>query len=291
MKSAFIAVIGRPSAGKSTLLNTLCMQKVSIVASTPQTTRNKVRGILTTEEGQLVFVDTPGFHVSEKKFNIHMTDLVATALDETDLILYVVDATRQPGEEEQHLIELVKRFQGKTIVGINKIDVKNNSADEIKAYLKQELPEIQLLEISALNNQGIEELKARLFEAAPEGEMLYPPEYYTDQDPEFRTSEIIREKALSKVTQEVPHSLYVEIADMELSEEENRLWIRAFIMVERESQKGILVGKGGKVIKSIRQEAQKELAEIFPYRIYLDVRVKVNPKWRRKDTLLKRLIH
>ena len=236
-------------------------------------------------------LSAPGFHISEKKFNIHMTNLVATALDETDLILYVVDATRVAGEEEQHLIELVKQFQEKTIAAVNKTDVESNSAEEIKAYLKLELPDMQILEISALEKQGIDELKESLFSAAPEGELLYPPEFYTDQDPEFRVSEIIREKALSKVSQEVPHSLYIEIADMETNEGKDRLWIRAFIMVERESQKGILVGKGGKVIKAIRQEAQKELADIFPYRIYLDLRVKVNPKWRRKDALLKRLIH
>ena len=238
-----------------------------------------------------MFVDTPGYHISDKKFNIHMTDLVGSALEETDLILYVVDATREPGEEEQYLVELVKRFQEKTIAAVNKVDVENNQRDIVKAYLRWELPEVPIHEISALKEEGTAELEAALFDAAPEGDQLYPPEYYTDQDPEFRASEIIREKALSKVTQEVPHAIYVEIADMEIRKEEERLWIRAFIMVERESQKGILVGKKGNVIKSIRQEAQKELAALFPYRIYLDLRVKVNPKWRRKDGLLRKLIH
>ncbi len=125
---------------------------------------------------------------------------------------------------------------------------------------------------------------------APEGKLLYPEDFYTDQPQEFRISEIIREKAISRVTQEVPHSLYVEVSDIETDEEEEKLWIRAFILVERESQKGIIVGKGGGMIKAIRQEAQKELGKVFPYRIHLDLRVKVNPKWRRKDDLLKKLI-
>lgn len=290
MKSAFVAVIGRPSSGKSTLINTLCGQKVSIVAASPQTTRNKVRGILTTQEGQLVFIDTPGFHLSEKKFNIHMTGLVSSALEETDLVLYLVDTTRIPGEEEYRIAEAVTRFKEKTLCLINKIDATPSNIDEIERFLQDRFGEIPVLHISAKEGTGIEELKKQLFEMAPEGDLLYPEDYYTDQPQEFRISEIIREKAISRVSQEVPYALYVEVADIETDEEEERLWIRAFILVERESQKGIVVGKGGGMIKAIRQEAQKELQRIFPYRIHLDLRVKVNPKWRKKDNLLKKLI-
>jgi len=271
-------------------MNTLCGHKVSIVAETPQTTRNKVRGILTAEEGQLVFVDTPGFHLSERKFNIHMSDLVFSALDETDVILYVIDGSREPGEEEQVLADTVKKFPEKTIIAVNKCDLEKNSSDDVKGFLRFEEMNMPVFEISALKQTGIEALKAKLFELAPEGEMMYPSEYYTDQTPEFRIAEIIREKALSRVREEVPHALYVEIADMEKDEEKDSLWVRAFLMVERESQKGILVGKKGSMIKAIRLGAQRELNKLFPYSVHLDLRVKVNPKWRRKDNLLNKLI-
>lgn len=290
MKAAFVAVIGRPSAGKSTLLNTICGQKISIVAPSPQTTRNKVRGILNAEEGQLIFIDTPGYHVSERKFNIRMTELVASTLEETDLILYLIDSLRRPGEEESLLLEQIKRFPGKTVVALNKTDIDNNMADEISAFIKTVLPSAVILPVSALKKTGIEKLKSTLFSLAPEGEQMYPAEYYTDQPPEFRAAEIIREKAINRVKEELPHAIYVEIADIETNEEEQKLWIRAFLTVERETQKGILVGKGGAMIKAIRTEAQKELKHIFPYQVYLDLRVKVNPKWRKKDGLLKKLI-
>jgi len=291
MKSAFVAIIGRPSAGKSTLLNALCGEKVSITADVPQTTRNKIRGILTTEEGQLIFIDTPGFHHSERKFNQYLKDVVYSSLEEADMVLYVVDATRPPGKEEKEIIELLNKQKEKPVLlAVNKIDKKGDYLTEIKGLLAVNVHPDALMETSALEGTGVKELKDRLFTLAPEGELMYPEEFYTDQEPEFRIAEIIREKAISQISQELPHALYVEIADMEMKEEGKELWVRAFLTVESESQVGILVGKNAKRIKWIRIASLKEFRKIFPYKVRLDLRVKVNPKWRRKDYLLKGML-
>jgi len=288
MKSAFVSLIGRPSTGKSTLLNTMCGRKVSIVSPIPQTTRNRIRGIVNREQGQLVFIDTPGYHSSEKRINIHMKNLVSQAAAESEVVLYIIDVSRNPGEEEHLLFSYLSSLETPIVIALNKTDLPGDTAG-IKELTELHFPGKPLHEISALNGQGVEELLTALFEAAPEGDMMYPEEFYTDQDPEFRVREIIREKAINRLSQEIPHALYVEIADMETTDEE--LWIRAFILVERESQKGIVVGKKGMGIRAIRIEAEKELRDLFPYHIQLDIRVKVDPKWRKKDRLLNRLIN
>ncbi len=298
MKAAFIAIVGRPSAGKSTLLNSLCGYKIAITSPVPQTTRNKIRGILNAPEGQLVFIDTPGFHLSRKKINIRMIELIQSSLEEVDMVLYVIDVTREPGPEEDAITEMLKAFEAKLVVACNKTDHPDSMSALISEYITERLSPAAAMPLSALTGTGLDKLQEALFAVAPEGEQMYPEEFYTDQEPEFRISEIIREKAIIKVRQEVPHALYVEIADLEVSgpsartdtPPEETLWIRAFLVVDRESQKGILIGKGGKVIKAVRQESQKEIAELFPYRIHLDLRVKVNHKWRKRDDLLKRLI-
>ena len=291
MKSAFISIVGRPSAGKSTLLNSLCGHKVSIVSPTPQTTRNRIRGVLTRKEGQLVFVDTPGFNVSAKKLNLHMKDLIISSLGEVDVVLYVADLSRTMGEEERAVIERVKSCGSRLVVALNKIDLPGINADERKNLVSRLLPDAGVYAISAAVGTGIEDMIAKLYDLAPEGELMYPEEFYTDQDPEFRVSEIIREKAILRTGQEVPHSLYVEIADMELHESDQILWIRAFIAVERDSQIGILVGKGGSKIKEIRKAALAEIRGLFPYNVELDIRVKVKKDWRKKDHLLNKLIY
>ncbi len=289
MKSAFVAIIGRPSAGKSTLLNALCGEKIAITAPVPQTTRNKIRGILTREEGQLVFIDTPGFHHSEKKFNLYLKDVVYSALNEGDMVLYVVDSTRLPGQEEKAIIDLLERQKEKPVLLVlNKKDLSSPYREEIRGLLGLNVGPEALLEVSALEGDGLQELQNRLYALAPEGELMYPREYYTDQEVEFRIAEIIREKAISQTEEELPHALYIEIADTEMKEKE--LWVRAFVTVERESQVGIVVGKGGQRIKWIRIASLKELNKIFPYKIRLDLRVKVNPRWKRKDYLLKGII-
>ena len=291
MKSGLIAVVGRPSSGKSTLLNTICGQKVSITAPSPQTTRNTVRGILSEERGQLVFLDTPGYHNSQQKFNRYLKQLAHSTLEEADVILYVLDPRRAPGPEEIQLMQTLADCGKPVIAALNKTDLNPTRLAEVQQRVAEQLPHSLAYPISALNGFGVRDLLAGLFLQAPEGELMYPEEYYTDQDPEFRITEIIREQAVNRVREELPHALYVEIADIEMQEERHLLWARAVIYVERESQKGIIVGKQGSMIKKIRVAAERELAELFPYAIKLDLRVKVDPKWRSRDGLLEKLIH
>jgi len=297
MKAAFAAIIGRPSVGKSTLLNTVCGNKVSIVAPSPQTTRNTIRGIHSDDRGQIVFLDTPGFHDSEKKMNRYLKENALSALDEIDLVIYMISPTRPAGGEERTLMALLAPRRETTIAVINKSDLPGAKIDQISELLRSELNPAELLSLSARTGEGTEKLLETLYRRAPEGDPFYPPEYYTDQEPGFRAAEIIREWAANRVNQELPHAIYVEIADMEerevltsAGETRYKLWIRAFLVVERESQKGILVGKKGKLINEIRKGARRDLETIFPHRVELDLRVKVNPKWRNKDPLLKRLL-
>jgi GTPase len=283
-RSGFVSILGRPSAGKSSLLNTLCKAKVAIVSPVPQTTRNKVRGIYTDETGQIVFIDTPGFHRSSKKINRKLMELVTSACDEVDAILYVLDGTRAFGEEEADLAHQIAEQGVPVVVAVNKTDRKDEVRPEVERAVADLLPNARFHRISALSGDGLEPLIQTLMKLMPEGEAMYPSEYYTDQTPEFRMAR-----------QELPHSLYVEIADMEQRDASDTtrdptLWVRAFLVVERESQKGIVVGKNGEKIREIGRLARLEIEELFPYRLYLDLRVKVQPKWRRNDALLDRLI-
>jgi GTP-binding protein Era len=285
-----VAVVGRPSAGKSTLVNALCGGKVSIVSPVPQTTRSRVKGIHTSAPGQMVFIDTPGFHLSQKKLNIYMTDLVTATLNEVDVVLYVVDGTRPSGQEEHAIQTVLRGVRTPLVVCLNKSDAPGVTWAAARAALALALPHADVMEISALTGAGVEMLRAALFARAPEGDQMYPAEYYTDQEPEFRISEIVREKAMLSTREEVPHALYVRMEDLEMRDDGATLWARGFICVERESQKGIVVGRGGERIKAIVRDAEKELCELFPYAVKLDMRVKVDREWRKRDPLLRRMI-
>jgi GTP-binding protein Era len=294
-KSAFVAVIGRPSVGKSTLVNRLCGAKIAIVSAVPQTTRNAIRGIMNRPAGQLVFVDTPGRHGSRRKFNKKLMEVADRAAEAAELVLYVLDASRPPGAEEEAVAGLLKSCPERTVVGVNKIDLPGADYPGVRGFLDSHLPlpESRCFRISALKNEGLGELVDALFDLAPPGDPLYPGEYYTDQPVEFRVAEIIREKAINRLRQELPHALYVDVADAELRKGEDsakpRLWVRAFIVVERESQKGMVVGKGGEMIRAIRQAAKKDLNRIFDWKIDLDLRVKTAHDWRHNDGLLRKL--
>jgi len=290
MKAAFVGLIGRPSSGKSTLLNRLCGGKVSIVSPVPQTTRNRIRGILNAPEGQLVFVDTPGYHLSEKRMNLHLRSLALQTIEESDALLYLVDVSRAPGQEERALMGLLRAHQSRLVVALNKTDLEPNHLQAAERELDQAFGSPRLFPVSALTGAGLEPMLAALWELASEGERFYPEDYYTDQSPEFRIAEVLREKAIQQTRQEVPHALYVEMSDLEMRGEGTELWARGFLCVERESQKGILVGRGGQRIKAIVREAEEELRELFPYAVRLDVRVKTRPKWRQDEKLLARLI-
>ena len=279
-KAAFVAIVGRPSTGKSTLVNQICGKKVAIVSAVPQTTRNAIRGIVTREPGQLVFIDTPGRHLSEKKANSKLMDISDQAVGDSDIVLYVLDSARPPGPEEAGIAAFLGPHAGKTVAAINKIDSPYADRDRSLDFLAQSLPELdesRCFFISAKNNEGIDPLLAALFGLAPEGEPFYDGDCYTDQEVDFRIAEIIREQAINRLRKELPHSLRVEIADAQLtagSPDCQKLWVRAFILVERESQKGIVVGRGGAMIKAIRLASLKELDRIFDWKIDLDLRVK-----------------
>jgi len=284
-KAAFIAIVGRPSAGKSTLVNQICGQNVSIVSPVPQTTRNAIRGIVNREQGQLVLVDTPGLHQSLKKVNFRLRDTALRAASESDIILYVLDASRAPGPEENAIAEAIKaEFSGQPLVAaVNKVDLPSANFDRAVEFLKsnfsfssKDFSLDRIIPVSALQNTGTDKLLDVLFTLAPAGDAFYPEEYYTDQEMDFRISEIIRGAALPFLREELPHAIHVEVADMEVREK--RLWVRAFIICERETQKGMIVGKGGSVIKAIGEKSRKELNRIFEWKVDLDLRVKTGKR-------------
>ena len=291
MKCASVAIIGRPSSGKSTLLNTICESKVSITSPTPHTTRNAIRGIYTDSRGQLIFTDTPGFHLSEKKFQKRMQDIATSSLEETDAVLYLLDATRKPGSEEDAITYMLSGLSVPVVCCINKKDIlTDRQIEEAQDYLKRSMPGRTVLVASARDDDGVDEILIELFRHAPEGEMLYDENTWTDQDLEFRIAEIIREKAMNSVTAEIPYAIMTEVSDLEYNETENKVWIRAFITVERESQKGIMVGKGGENIKKIRIASFKDIRKIFPQsKLELDLRVRVNGKWKSNDAILSKV--
>jgi len=292
-KSGIVAIIGRPSAGKSTLLNSLAGAKVSIVSPVPQTTRNAIRGIVNRPKGQLVFIDTPGYHDSDKKLNLLLKGIAKDRLPEADCILYLIDASREAGPEEASIIQLLAKSADKLVIGINKIDRQDARPDMVRLFLEKELPgvsHVRIVELSAGTGKNTGVLLDAVYSVVPEGEAMYPEEYYTDQDVDFRIAEIIREKAILNTRQEIPHALYVEIADMEMKRNGKELWVRAFIVVERETQKAMVIGKGASMIKKIRTEAKDEMKKIFDYYIRLDLQVRVHKNWRQKDPVLGRLM-
>jgi GTPase len=289
-KSAFVAIAGRPSAGKSTLVNALCGEKVSIVSPVPQTTRNTVRGIVNKPEGQLVFLDTPGYHISEKKLNLRLRGVSDEAFSDADIVLYLIDATRRPGPEEEAVAEALAYASERLVAAINKIDSPDADAETARLFVSAKFPKAPVLELSALNGTGLEALLAALFERAKDGPAWYPEEYYTDQEPVFRISEIIREKIFLHMRDELPHAVYVSYEDSSRGENDSLL-ASYDLVVERESQKGMLIGKGGSMIKRIREEAERDLADIFDYAVKLKLSVRVDPDWKKDDKKLEKLIY
>ncbi len=289
-KSAFVAIAGRPSAGKSTLVNALIGEKVSIVSPVPQTTRNSVRGIVNKSEGQLVFLDTPGFHISEKKLNLRLRSVSTEAFGDADIVLYLVDATRKPGDEEVAVAAALFHATDRLVAAINKIDSPEADPDRALLFITGKFPQAKVFEISALTGAGLPELLAALFAKAPDGPAWYPEEYYTDQEPVFRIAEIIREKIFLHTRDEMPHAVYVSYEDSSRGADDSLL-AQYDLVVERESQKGILIGKGGSMIKRIREEAEKDLADIFDYEVRLKLSVRVDPDWKKNDKTLDKLIY
>ncbi|UPA12310.1 GTPase Era [Borrelia venezuelensis] len=290
MKSGFVSIIGRPSTGKSTLLNSICEHQISIISSIPQTTRNKIKGIFTDKRGQIIFIDTPGFHLSKKQFNIALMHNVHSAIKETELILYVIDIQDKPGIEENEILTIISKSKINFLVVINKIDIQKTKEREIMIFLEEKgIKKDNIIKISAEQKINIEEIKDKIYENLQEGPLYYPEEYYTDQEMNLRTSEIIRGVTIKKLKEELPYSLYIEIEILE--DRKNKLFIKANIIVAVESQKGIIVGKGGKGIKIIGEEARKIISEIFKKKCNLFLQVKLRKNWNKNPKLIKNLIN
>lgn len=292
-KTALVAILGRPSVGKSTFLNTACQEPVSIVSPIPQTTRNAIRGIVNTSLGQLVFVDTPGYHDSEKKLNLKLKSITEDTLEGADCLLYIIDTTRNPGEEEKMNAELASKYIEHLVVALNKTDLQESNVKVSRNFIEEFLPNLpkeRILEMSAKNDTGINDVLRALYAVSPIAPALYTEDIYTDQNISFRISEIIRGEAINRLEQELPHCLYVDISDIEKRGNNGKLWVRAFLCVERESQKGMVIGKGASMIKQIRLASLKKIHEIFSFKVDLDLQVKVDKNWRQHDTTLNKII-
>jgi len=287
-RAGFVAIIGRPNAGKSTLLNRLVGQKVAIVTSKPQTTRNRIQGIVTQAEGQIVFIDTPGLHEGTTALNRQMMREVAAALEGIDVVLLMVDAERAQPRADELLLEKAKRFEEKTILALNKIDrvPKPKLLPLLDAFARA-FPLAALVPISALKGTGCEELVQEILKNLPEGEAYFPEDQITDQPERFLASEIIREKAIQLTYHEVPHALAVVVDKFE--ETPKILRIEVTMHVERDSQKKILIGHKGEMLKKIGTEARKELEKLLGTKIYLGMFVKVVPDWRENPMKVREL--
>jgi GTP-binding protein Era len=287
-RAGFVAIVGRPNAGKSTLLNRLVGQKIAIVTSKPQTTRNRIQGILTRPEGQIVFIDTPGLHEAKSALGRQMMREVTAALEGIDILLLVVDASGGVPQADELLLERAKRFRGKTILALNKVDrvPKPKLLPLIDAFQKA-IPFSAIVPISALKGSGCEELLEEILRLLPEGDPYFPEDQVTDQPERFLAAEIVREKAIQVMYHEVPYALAVFVEKFE--ESPRLLRIEATMNVERDTQKKILIGHKGEMLKKIGTEARRELEEIFGVKVYLGLFVKVAPDWRENPQKVREL--
>jgi GTP-binding protein Era len=278
-KSGFVAVVGRPNAGKSTLVNALVGTKVSIVTAVPQTTRNRILGIVNRPSAQIVLMDTPGIHRPLSRLNEQMMTFVRQALTERDLAVLIVDASERFGHGDEFAVGLLKEYAPRTILALNKIDrIKKPQLLPLIERYSQLYNFEEIMPISALRQEGLTELLDAIVGLLPEGPQYFPPDMYTDQPERFLASEIVREKVILHTRQELPYATAVVIDHFEEGESITR--IHASIVVERESQKPIIIGSGGDMLKQIGSEARRELERLFPPKVFLELYVKVEPHWR-----------
>jgi GTPase len=287
-KSGFVSIIGRPNSGKSTLLNRIVGEKVSIVTDKPQTTRQVVRGIVTRSEGQITFLDTPGVHKPMHRMNERMMKSVRDAMSDVDLILLIVDASAPFGRGEEFTLDLLKPVATKKFLLLNKIDLveKKKLLPIIERYSKLGNFE-EIIPVSALTGENVENLSTEIFKYLPEGPMFYPAEQISDQPERSIAAEMIREKLIVLTEEELPYSTAVVIDRFEEDEKIHRIF--ASIFVERESQKAIVIGKGGQKLREVGTEARKELEAFFGRKIFLELHVKVKKGWRDDEAVLRSL--
>ncbi len=292
MKSGTVAIVGRPNSGKSTLLNALVAQKISIVSDKPQTTRHRILGILTEARGQVVFIDTPGIHKPSYRMNRRMLDCVCQAFRAVDLVLLLVDASISFGAGEKYVLDMLKSVGSKALLLINKIDkvAKSRLLPIIERYAG-EYHFLEIIPISALQRDNLGLVMDRLFYYLPEGEALYAPEEITDRSERFLSSEFIREKILERTQAEIPYCSAVLIRRFDEGRrgKENLVVIEADILVERKSQQGIILGAGGLRLKDVGIAARRDLEQLLDCRVYLNLQVRTALKWRDDDAILDEL--
>ncbi|MGK7902433.1 MAG: GTPase Era [Hormoscilla sp.] len=288
-RSGFVGIIGRPNVGKSTILNQLVGQKIAITSPVAQTTRNRLRGILTTPAAQLIFVDTPGIHKPHHQLGKVLVQNAKMAIKSVDLLLLVVDASVPAGGGDRYIVDLLAQTKIPVIVGLNKSDLQPADYQQLDASYGQfaEARNWQIVKFSAITGSGLEQLQRLLIEQLEPGPYYYPPELVTDQPERFIMGELIREQILHLTREEVPHSVAIEIE--RVSEESQITRVFAAIHVERDSQKGILIGKKGAMLKAIGAAAREQIQKLIAGQVYLELFVKVQPKWRQNRLRLAEL--
>jgi GTP-binding protein Era len=288
-KSGVVALIGRPNAGKSTLLNRIVGEKIAIVSDKPQTTRTRIRGVLTRPEGQIVFLDTPGIHRPEHKLNRRMMSIVTEALSSVDLILLMVDANQPMGGGDQFALDLVKRAGTRAFLLLNKVDALKDKTKLLPliARYSSEAQFAEVIPISALTGDGIELLIEKVFETLPEGPLLYPEDEMTDQPERVLAAELVREKVLALTSEELPYVTAVVTERWEETEGITRIY--CVIFVERPSHKAIIIGRGGARLKEIGSAARRDIEKLLGRRVFLNLFVKVRDRWRDDERILDEL--
>ncbi|HHV57283.1 MAG TPA: GTPase Era [Firmicutes bacterium] len=289
-RSGFVALVGRPNVGKSTLMNALVGDKVAIVTARPQTTRNRIHGIFTDERRQIVFVDTPGIHKPRTRLGIYMVEVAQRALGEVDAVLYVVDGGAPLGDTDRRLAANLKGLKTPVLLAVNKVDLLSREQTVLALDRYAALGDFaEVVPVSALAGTNLDTLLEVLTRYLPAGPQFYPPDMVTDQPERFAVAELIREQVLSLTREEVPHAVAVEVEEMAEREAKNIVYIRANIFVEKESQKRILIGKNGSMLKAVGQGARASIEALLGVHVFLDLWVKVKEDWRDTESTLRRL--
>ncbi len=286
-RSGFISIIGRPNVGKSTLLNHVLGQKISIISDKPQTTRNRILGVKHLPEGQMVFFDTPGIHQAKSKLNQRMVQAALGSLEEVDLVFFLVEPDLEAGETDLFIAEHLGKIKTPKILVMNKIDlVKKERMIPLLDFFNKKGGFSEMIPISALHGENVERLVNMALSFLPEGEPYFPEDVVTDQPVRFLAAEIIREKVIKKTRDEIPYAIAVQIEEFKEDEIKNMSTIRAVIFVERDSQKGILIGQKGQTLKEIGTAARQELETLLGAKIFLQLWVKVKKGWSKDDAFL-----
>jgi GTP-binding protein Era len=287
VKTGFASLIGRPNAGKSTLLNRIIGTKIAIVSDKPQTTRNRILAVKNYEDGQVVFVDTPGIHRPLHRLNVRMVDAAVDTLREVDVVALVFDASTRPGQGDEYVSRLLEGLKTPVVLVLNKIDlVSKSKLLPLMERVQSWHPFAAIVPVSAATGDGVERLERVLLELMPEGQPGFPDDYLTDQPERTLVAETVREKVLQHTHAELPFSTAVVVDEFDESERERILRLYCTIFVETESQKPIVIGRAGEMIKRIGTEARHDLEKFFDTKVFLDLRVKVNADWRDNDRVL-----